>query len=305
MICGLLFVTLQTMYVRKNMKRPILLLLAALLASSCANPAARTHRSASANQAPTPAAKASDTANAATSATTQPVYYTYRVKAVHPHPTDAYTQGLLWHDGALWEGTGQHGASVVQRYDTVSWQPRVVTRLPRAEFGEGIALVGDELFQLTWLSNTAHVYRLDGQGRLTKIRDHRYAGEGWGLATDGSKLYFSDGSADLLVLDPATFRRERRITVTCEGVPVNYLNELEWIDGRLWANVYTTDQIVIIDPASGRVEGIVDLAGLLPDEERTPATDVLNGIAWDPDGRRLFVTGKNWSKLFEIELIEQ
>ena len=107
------------------------------------------------------------------------------------------------------------------------------------------------------------------------------------------------------MLDPATFRRERRITVTCEGAPVEYLNELEWIDGRIWANVYTTNQIVIIDPATGVVEGIVDLSGILPAEEVSAETDVLNGIAWDPDARRIFVTGKNWSKLFEIELIEQ
>ena len=126
-----------------------------------------------------------------------------------------------------------------------------------------------------------------------------------GLTTDGEKLYFSDGSADLHVIDPATFRREKRITVTCEGAPVPYLNELEWIDGRLWANVYTTDQIVIIDPATGRVEGIVDLTGLLPAEERTPQTDVLNGIAYDAATGRIFVTGKNWSKLFEIEIIRQ
>lgn len=277
------------MHARK-MKRTTLLLLAALLAAACGNPASRPQKAAPATRAARPAAPA-------------PTYYTFRVKAAHPHPADAYTQGLLWHDGALWEGTGQHGASVVQRYDPATWQPHVLARLPRSEFGEGIAIVGDELFQLTWLSNTAHVYRLS-EGGLTKVRDHRYAGEGWGLTTDGEKLYFSDGSADLFVIDPATFRRERRLTVTCEGVPVTHLNELEWIDGRLWANVYTTDQIVIIDPATGAVEGIADLTGLLPAGERTPATDVLNGIAWDPDGRRLFVTGKNWSKLFEIELIE-
>ncbi len=277
------------MHTRK-MKYTTILLLAALLAVACGNPAARTRKTTAATATARPAAA--------------PKYYTYRVKEVHPHPTDAYTQGLLWHDGTLWEGTGQCGASVVQRYDPATWQPRVVARLPRSEFGEGIAIVGDELFQLTWQSNTAHVYRL-ADGALTKIRDHRYSGEGWGLTTDGEKLYFSDGSADLHGIDPATFRREKRITVTCEGAPVPYLNELEWIDGRLWANVYTTDQIVIIDPATGVVEGIVDLAGLLPAEEITATTDVLNGIAWDPDGKRLFVTGKNWSKLFEIEIIEK
>lgn len=291
MNCGLLFVTLQAIHNRKMKHTTILLLCAALLATACRNPSARTRQSAAARTAQ-PAAPA-------------PKHYTYRIKAVHPHPTDAYTQGLLWHDGQLWEGTGQHGASVVQSYDPATWKPRELVRLPRSEFGEGIAIVGDELFQLTWLSNTAHVYRISEGPRLTKIRDHRYPDEGWGLTSDGEKLYFSDGSSDLFVIDPATFRRERRMTVTCEGAPVEYLNELEWIDGRIWANVYTTDQIVIIDPATGVVEGIVDLTGLLPAEARTPSTDVLNGIAWDAAGRRLFVTGKNWSKLFEIELIEQ
>lgn len=288
MICGLLFVTLQTMFTRKKMKRITILLLAVLVSVACGNSATR-------------APKAGSTTRAAV---TTPKNYAYRVKAVHPHATTSYTQGLLWHDGQLWEGTGQCGESVVQTLDLETGRTHVLAELPRAEFGEGIAILGDELFQLTWTSNTAHVYRLK-EGRLTKVRDHRYAGEGWGLTTDGEKLYFSDGSADLQVLDPATFRRERRITVTCEGAPVRFLNELEWIDGRIWANVYTTDQIVIIDPATGVVEGIVDLTGILPEEEITATTDVLNGIAWDPDARRLFVTGKNWSKLFEIELIEQ
>lgn len=274
------------------MKYTTILLLAAMLSAACGNPAARPQKTASATrsgESPTPVV---------------PKNYTYRIKAVYPHATTSYTQGLLWHDGQLWESTGQCGESVVQTLDLETGRPHVLAELPRAEFGEGIAILGDELFQLTWTSNTAHVYRL-GEGRLTKIRDHRYAGEGWGLTTDGEKLYFSDGSADLQVLDPATFRRERRITVTCEGSPVRFLNELEWVDGRIWANVYTTDQIVIIDPATGIVEGIVDLTGILPTEEITQTTDVLNGIAWDPDSQRLFVTGKNWSKLFEIELIEQ
>ena len=224
------------------------------------------------------------------------------MKAVHPHSTSAYTQGLFFARGLLWEGTGQYGQSVVQRTDLATGRTEVLFRLPRSEFGEGIALVGGELFQLTWQSNTAHVY--DPEKR-TGLRDHRYAGEGWGLTTDGEKLYMTDGTANLYTIDPATFRRERRTTVTLRGEPVELLNELEWIDGRIWANVYTTDQIVIIDPATGRVEGIVDLRGLLPDEDRTPGTDVLNGIAYDAATGRIFLTGKNWSKLFEIELVRQ
>lgn len=273
------------------MKLATILLLAATLLSGCGSSPARSRKAPKTNTVEKPAP--------------EPRQYSYRIKAVYPHSTQAYTQGLLWHDGRLWEGTGQNGESVVQTLSLETGESRVLARLPRSEFGEGIAILGDELFQLTWQSNTVHVYRITEGGRLEKIRDHRYPDEGWGITTDGRKLYMSDGSANLYTVDPATFRREGHVTVTFRGEPVSFLNELEWIDGRIWANVYTTDQIVIIDPATGRIEGVVDLTGLLPDEDRTPKTDVLNGIAWDPDAKRLFVTGKNWCKLFEIEIIEQ
>ncbi len=273
------------------MKLATILLLAATLLSGCGSSPARSRKAPKTNTVEKPAP--------------EPRQYSYRIKAVYPHSTQAYTQGLLWHDGRLWEGTGQNGESVVQTLSLETGESRVLARLPRSEFGEGIAILGDVLFQLTWQSNTVHVYRITEGGRLEKIRDHRYPGEGWGITTDGRKLYMSDGSANLYTVDPATFRREGHVTVTFRGEPVSFLNELEWIDGRIWANVYTTDQIVIIDPATGRIEEVVDLTGLLPDEDRTPKTDVLNGIAWDPDAKRLFVTGKNWCKLFEIEIIEQ
>ena len=137
------------------------------------------------------------------------------------------------------------------------------------------------------------------------MRDVHYTGEGWGLTTDGERLYMSNGSERIFRIDPKTFEREGSITVTVNGEPVRYLNELEWIDGKIWANVYTTDFIVIINPDTGIVEGIVDLQGLLPASETTPETDVLNGIAYDAADKRIFVTGKNWSRLFEIELTEQ
>ena len=197
----------------------------------------------------------------------EPKEYTYGVRAVHPHPATSYTQGLQYADGRLWEGTGQHGESVVQTLDLATGRAEVFARLPKEDFGEGIALLDGKVYQLTWQSNKAYVYDArTGE----KIREFRYPGEGWGLTTDGKKLY-----------------------------------ELEWIDGKIWANVYTTDQIVIIDPATGAVEGIVDLTGLLPEEDVTPATDVLNGIAYDAAGGRIFVTGKNWNKLFEIEIREK
>lgn len=268
-----------------TMKTTTILLCAALLLGACGGNAARNRKSAAATRITVPAA---------------PREYTYRVQAVHPHATDAYTQGLQYVDGTLWEGTGQHGASRVMKTDLGTGRTELFARLPRSEFGEGITLLDGRLYYLTWQSNTAHVYDV-ATGR--HLRDFRYPGEGWGLTTDGERLYLSDGSESIHVLDPETFRRERRITVTLEGEPVRFLNELEWIDGRIWANVYTTDQIVIIDPATGAVEGVVDLTGLLPQEDRTRQTDVLNGIAWDAAGGRIFVTGKNWPKLFEIEIL--
>lgn len=272
------------------MRTTAIFLLSALLLCACGGPAARAKR---------PGKKTPDTASPV-----QPREYTYRIRATYPHSATAYTQGLQYADGLLWEGTGQHGESVVQTTDLTTGRTNVLARLPRSEFGEGITLLDGKLYQLTWQSNTAHVYELENE-KLRKIRDFRYPGEGWGLTTDGTKLYMSDGSANIYTVDPATFRREKRVTVTCKGAPVQYLNELEWIGGKLWANVYTTEQLVIIDPATGIVEGIVDLTGILPESEITPTTDVLNGIAWDAAGERLFVTGKNWSKLYEIEIIEK
>ena len=243
------------------------------------------------------AMRAGDPARTETKA---PVEYTYRIVRSYPHPVESYTQGLFWADGTLWEGTGEHGRSLLQRLDTATGRPTVGARLPRSEFGEGIALHDGRIYQLTWQSNTAHVYDA-ATGR--PLRDFRYPGEGWGLPSDGERLYMTDGSATLYTIDPETFRRTDRKTVTCEGRPVPLLNELEWIEGRIWANVYTTDRIVVIDPATGTVEGIVDLRGLLPAEETDYTTDVLNGIAYDPATKRIFVTGKRWPKLYEIEIL--
>ena len=234
--------------------------------------------------------------------TVEPAAYTYRIKAVYPHATDAYTQGLQFVDGLLWEGTGLNGASRLTKTDLETSRTTVIARLPRADFGEGITLLNGKIYQLTWQSNKAYVYDA-ATGRETAT--FRYTGEGWGLTTDGEKLYMSDGSENIRIVDPVDFRRTGSITVTLRGEPVRLLNELEWIDGRIWANVYTTDYLLVIDPATGIVEGIVDLTGLLPDSDRTPDTDVLNGIARDAATGRIFVTGKNWPKLFEIEIVTQ
>ncbi len=235
-------------------------------------------------------------------ATIEPKQYGFEIIAVYPHLTTSYTQGLQYVDGVMWEGTGQHGESRLQRINLATGEANVVAELPESDFGEGITLLGDKIYQLTWTSNRAYVYDLNSERRVKILR---YPGEGWGLTTDGEKLYMTDGSARLSTIDPETFKRTSSVTVTYKGCPVQFLNELEWIDGKIWANVYTTDKIVIINPEDGVVEGVINLEGLLPESERTPSTDVLNGIAYDSAGKRIFVTGKNWSQLFEIKLIEQ
>ena len=232
----------------------------------------------------------------------EPKFYTYRVAAEYPHLTDSYTQGLQFIDGEMWEGTGQHGTSRLQKIDLQTGKAEVLAELPRQEFGEGITVLGDKVYQLTWTNNVVHIYdRKTGK----QLKNIRYSGEGWGLTSDGQTLYMSNGSERIFRIDPETFTRKSSFVVTLRGEPIHYLNELEWIEGKIWANVYTLDQIVIIDPANGMVEGVVDLRGLLPESERTPSTDVLNGIAYDSENGRIFVTGKNWSKIFEIEPIEK
>ena len=232
----------------------------------------------------------------------QPVQYTYKVKNTYPHATHCYTQGLQYVDGLMWEGTGEYGSSQVVTYELGQNAPRVELSLPGSEFGEGITLLGGEMFQLTWESNVCHVYDVASR---KKLRDHRYPGEGWGLTTDGEKLYMSNGTSTIYRVDPKTFQREGRITVTLRGETLNYINELEWIDGKIWANVYTTNYIVIINPETGVVEGMIDCEGLLSDEDITTRTDVLNGIAYDAATKRIFVTGKRWNKLFEIEIVKR
>lgn len=231
----------------------------------------------------------------------EPVRYGYNVKAVYPHLKSSYTQGLQFVDGELWEGTGEWGESVLQRVDLKSGEAEVLVRLPKSEFGEGITVLGDRVYQLTWTNNTVHIY--DREGKL--VKDVRYSGEGWGLTSDGERLYMSNGSSKIYRIAPESFRREGGFTVTLRGEPVQYLNELEWIDGRIWANVYTTDYVVIINPDTGVVEGLIDFSGLLGEEDIDGDTDVLNGIAYDKATGRIFVTGKRWGKLFEVEIVKQ
>ena len=219
-----------------------------------------------------------------------------KVLATRPHDPQAYTQGLLWHAGQLYESTGLYGSSSLREVKPETGEVLRSTPLPAKYFGEGLALVDDRLIQLTWQEGTAFVYglaRFDLRGQLA------YTGEGWGLTWDGKRLIMSDGSDRLTFRDPVTFDSLGGVNVTAGGRPVLDLNELEWVDGVLYANVWQTDRILRIDPATGRVTAEIDAAGLLTDAERAGA-EVLNGIAWRPDTRTFYITGKKWPKMFEV-----
>lgn len=230
-----------------------------------------------------------------------PVDYTYRVINVYPHDPGAFTQGLAYSGGFLFEGTGLRGRSSLRRVALETGQVVQARALDRQYFGEGIAVVDDRIVQLTWTSGVGFVYDRTTFG---PVGSFTYDTEGWGLTHDGTHYIMSDGTPVLRWLDPETFDVTRSVTVTDEGRPVSRLNELEYIDGTIYANVWQTDRVVIIAPDTGRVVGRIDLGGLLTPAERR-LTDVLNGIAYDADGQRLFVTGKLWPKLFEIELVER
>ncbi|MCW5967267.1 MAG: glutaminyl-peptide cyclotransferase [Blastocatellales bacterium] len=218
---------------------------------------------------------------------------------VYPHDRQAFTQGLVYHDGFLYESTGLNGRSSLRKVELETGEVLKIVNLDNIYFGEGLALMDGKAFQLTWLSQIGFVYDRDTFERQGTFS---YTGEGWGLTHDGRSLIMSDGSETIRFLDPSTFQVRRTLRVLVGNAPVQRLNELEYIDGEIWANIWLTDRIVRISPESGRVIAWVDLAGLLPLADRSPPVDVLNGIAWDAEGRRLFVTGKLWPKLFEILL---
>ena len=224
--------------------------------------------------------------------------YMIEVVKAYPHDTGSYTQGLFWHDGSLYESTGLNGKSTFRKVDLQSGQ--ALTKLPfnKKYFVEGSVILGDKLYILTWTNKVVFIYDAD---TLEYRSTYSYPREGWGLTTDGKSLISSDGSSRIYFLTPE-LKFERSINVTLNGRAVRYLNELEWIDGRIWANVYTTDTIVIINPDTGIVEATVDCEGLLPERLRTYDTDVLNGIAVDSEGR-IFLTGKNWPELYEVKLV--
>lgn len=226
--------------------------------------------------------------------------YGYRVLQTFPHDREAFTQGLVMADGVLYEGTGLNGRSSLRRVELETGAVVQSRALPDRYFGEGVAVLGNRIFQLTWRSGLAFVYDRE---TLALRQTFPYPAEGWGLTTDGIHLIASDGTATLRFLDPETFAEVRQLTVVDHAGPVTRLNELEYVEGRIYANVWQAERIAIIDAASGRVTAWLDLGGLLSPEERTRPVDVLNGIAYDASTGQLFVTGKLWPRLFQIELV--
>jgi glutamine cyclotransferase len=226
----------------------------------------------------------------------------FRIVATYPHDTAAYTQGLIWHDGHLIEGTGQEGASNIRRVELESGKVLKQTNNSDEIFGEGIAHLNGNIYQITWRNKKGFIFdaktlQLKGEFPINT--------QGWGLTTDGTELIYSDGSSNLYFLDTATFREKRRVGVSDNFGPVSNLNELEWIDGYIWANRWQSDMIYKIDPENGRVVARVDFSGLKPQagfSVEDPANEVLNGIAYDSAGKRLFITGKYWPKLFEVKI---
>jgi glutamine cyclotransferase len=225
---------------------------------------------------------------------------TYQLVHAYPHDEQAFTQGLIYLDGHLYESTGLQGHSSLRMEELDTGRLLQFVDVSDKYFAEGLTNWGNTLIQLTWQSHVALVY---DRATFHLLRILPYPGEGWGLTQDGSHLILSDGSPTLRFLDPETFHQVRSITVKDRGVPVKELNELEFVHGEIYANIWHSDRIARIAPATGKVLGWIDLAGLLPAGEHSSAEAVLNGIAWDPAHDRLFVTGKLWPKIFEIKVI--
>jgi glutaminyl-peptide cyclotransferase len=242
-------------------------------------------------------------AGAADQAGMQPAapIYGYKVVRSYPHDPQAFTQGLTYHEGVLYEGTGLHGQSSIRKVRLETGEVLQIRHLAEQYFGEGIAIWGDSLIQLTWKSGIGFVYDLE---TFEPRRTFTYPGEGWGLTHDGTRLIMSDGSetGTLRLLDPKTFRETGRLTVRDGSRPVQGLNELEFVKGEILANVWNTERIARISPQTGQVTGWIDLRGLL-DPREAAGVDVMNGIAYDAANDRLFVTGKLWPRLFEIQIV--
>lgn len=240
--------------------------------------------------------------------TTLPVYG-YEIVKTYPHDPEAYTQGLLFHNGFLYESTGQEGRSSLRKVEIETGKVLQKFDLPRESFGEGIALLGDKIYQLTWREGVARVFNLDD---FKLIKEFSYQGEGWGITTDGTNLFMTDRTHVMRVLNPETFKSVKMLAVMREdGRPLMNINELEYVKGEIWSNVWHSEDpevlgkpnhIARIDPATGKLIGWINLDGISPDDIKRNPENTLNGIAYDPAGDRIFVTGKQWRKLFEIKI---
>lgn len=222
---------------------------------------------------------------------------TYSIKHVYPHDPRAFTQGIEYRDGFLYEGTGLNGESTLRKVELTTGKVLQKAAVPSQYFGEGITTWGETILQLTWQSQVGFVY---DRATFKQLRTFPYTGEGWGLTHNTTELIMSDGSASLRFIDPKALTEKRRLLVTDAGIIIRDLNELEWVNGEIYANIWQTNFIARISPSNGHVTGWIDLTGLLSPDEQRGGADVLNGIAYDAAGKRLFVTGKLWPKLFEI-----
>ena len=225
--------------------------------------------------------------------------YGYEVVKTYPHSTDAFTQGLEYRDGKLWESTGQEGESSLRLVELETGKVLDKLDIPMPYFAEGLTLLNGKIYQLTWQNQVGFIY--DAQ-TLNKVGQFNYQGEGWGLTNDGQSLILSDGTNQIRFLDPGTFKVTKTIAVRDENRPVDQLNELEYFNGEIYSNLWHSEAIAIINPQTGKVNGWIDLKGLLKPGEVRNEEAVLNGIAYDSAGQRLFVTGKFWPKLFEIRI---
>ncbi len=247
-----------------------------------------------------PAPASADAGNNAASAPDPvPAIYTYRIVHTYPHDRNAFTQGLFYLNGKFYESTGQIGQSTIRHVNIEDGRVLQSVPIPPGLFGEGIVNFGNEIVSITWQGGNGYRWDL---ASLRRTGEWHYEGEGWGLTQNGTDIIMSDGSSAIRFLDPVTLAERRRITVTIQGTELTQLNELEWVNGEIFANIWQTPRIARIDPNTGRVTGIIDLAGIANENTASPDA-VLNGIAYDAQGDRLFVTGKLWPRLYEIDLV--
>ena len=226
-------------------------------------------------------------------------FYTYRVAKKYPHDPGAFTQGLVIHNGVLYEGTGLYGGSSIRIVEQETGMILRKVDLSQSFFGEGVTILNDKVYQVTWREHTGFVYDLE----LDVESTFSIPNEGWGLTENGTHLIFSDGTSTLSFIDPQTMKIVETVTVTYEGDEVTLINELEYIEGKVYANIWQTDNIAVIDPSTGNVVSWIDLTGLQNELDTIKGIDVLNGIAYDRETGKIYVTGKQWPNLFEIQLI--